>query len=68
MSVDKEERVFESENTSLKSEVFRKFLEICIGKINDLDKDLSVALDQMEKDARERTVNYYYQVIGKYFY
>jgi hypothetical protein len=68
MSVNKEERVFERRNTSLKSEAFRKFLEICINKIDSLDNDLSLALDQMEADARERTVNYYYQVIGKYFY
>jgi hypothetical protein len=68
MSVKKEERGFESKNTSLKSEIFQKFLEVCIQKIDSLDDDLSLALDQMEADARERTVNYYYEVIGKYFY
>ncbi len=68
MSVNKEEKVFENRNTSLKSEVFRKFLEICINKIDDLGEDLSLALDQMEADAKERTVDYYYEVIGKYFY
>jgi len=68
MSVKKEEKVFGSGNNSLKSEVFQKFLEICINKIDDLDGDLSLALDQMEAEARERTVNYYYEVIGKYFY
>lgn len=68
MSVKNEEKVFGKGNTALKSEVFRKFLEICINKIDELDGDLSLALDQMEVEARERTVNYYYEVIGKYFY
>jgi hypothetical protein len=68
MSISKEKRVFESGNTSLKSETFRRFLEICVNKINSLDEDLCLALDQMEADARERTVQYYYQLIGKYFY
>ncbi|MEW5803347.1 MAG: hypothetical protein AB1847_14730 [bacterium] len=52
----------------MKSEVLQKFLEVCIRKIDSLDDDLSLALDQMEADARERTLDYYYQVIGRYFY
>ncbi|MEW6381578.1 MAG: hypothetical protein AB1611_18525 [bacterium] len=68
MIVKKEERIFDGKETSLKSEVFRKFLEKCVCKIDNLDKDLSLTLDQMEVDARERTINYYYQIIGKFLY
>jgi hypothetical protein len=52
---------------SLKSEMFQKSLEKCINIINSLDKDLSSALDQMETEARERTIDHYYRIIGKHF-
>jgi ribosome assembly protein YihI (activator of Der GTPase) len=53
------------EKKGLKSEIFQKYLEDCIDRINSLDKDLSLALDQMETEARERTTDYYYRIIGK---
>lgn len=68
MSIKKEEKIFKVQESSIKLEILRKFLETCIHKIDSLDKDLSLALDQMEREARDRTVTYYYEVIGKYFY